>query len=80
MVHAPAAVATVVDTLGAGDAFIARLLVGLVSGEPLTQLVAAATAYASSTCASFGAFGYATATQDNNAPLDPIQHGGVDQR
>lgn len=79
IVHAPAAEEDVVDTLGAGDAFIARLLVGLVAGEALGSLVRAATTYASATCTTFGAFGYATPIQPSNAPLDPIQHGGVDQ-
>ncbi|HEX3003101.1 MAG TPA: PfkB family carbohydrate kinase [Angustibacter sp.] len=80
VVHAPAADVAVVDTLGAGDAFIARLLVGLAAAEPLAVVVPAATAYASTTCTSFGAFGYATAVTQGNAPLDPIQHGGVDRR
>jgi fructoselysine 6-kinase len=68
-----------VDTLGAGDAFIARLLVGLAADEPLRTLVEAATAYATTTCSSFGAFGYPTSAQDGTARPDPIQHGGVDQ-
>jgi fructoselysine 6-kinase len=103
-VHAPAPPADVVDTLGAGDAFIARLLVGLVADTPLDELVRRATEYASASCTSFGAFGYATpdvgpdpgagpdrastalapaggpAAADRTTPLDPIQHGGVDQR
>lgn len=48
----------VIDTLGAGDAFIARLLVGIATGETMSSLVAAATSYASATCLSKGAFGY----------------------
>ncbi|MEU7852424.1 PfkB family carbohydrate kinase [Nonomuraea sp. NPDC049141] len=48
----------VVDTLGAGDAFIARLLVGLARGEDLPALAVAATAYASHACTSYGAFGH----------------------
>jgi sugar/nucleoside kinase (ribokinase family) len=48
----------VVDTLGAGDAFIARLLVGLARGEDLPELAVAATAYASHACTSYGAFGH----------------------
>ncbi len=50
----------VVDTLGAGDAFIARLLIGIVEGEPLPALVAAATTYATRTCSTNGAFGHAS--------------------
>lgn len=103
-VHAPAPAADVVDTLGAGDAFIARLLTGLVADTPLDELVRLATAYASASCTAFGAFGYPTpdvgphpgaapgqgsttlapaggpAAADRTTPLDPIQHGGVDQR
>ncbi|MBN6051954.1 hypothetical protein JYK22_08395, partial [Nonomuraea sp. RK-328] len=60
---APAERVTVVDTLGAGDAFIARLLVGTVRDEDLPDLAAAATAYASAACLSYGAFGH-------EAPLD----------
>jgi fructoselysine 6-kinase len=100
--HAPAPQADVVDTLGAGDAFIGRLLAGLLRDEPLDELVRLATAYASSSCTAFGAFGYPTpdsgagavrgqtrttvapaehaAAADPRTPLDPIQHGGVDQR
>jgi fructoselysine 6-kinase len=62
---APAGQGDVVDTLGAGDAFIARLLVGLARQEPVPDLVLAATRYATETCASFGAFGHAT-------PLDAL--------
>ena len=80
VVYAPAAPADVVDTLGAGDAFIARLLVGLVDDEPLADLARAATSYASHSCTSSGAFGYPTATQENTPRLDPIQHGGVESR
>jgi fructoselysine 6-kinase len=76
-VHAPAPATAVVDTLGAGDAFIARLLTGLIREAPLTELVGAATAYASSTCATFGAFGYETPLEGLPAPLNPI-HKGVD--
>lgn len=77
-VHAAAPATTVVDTLGAGDAFIASLLVGLLADQPLADIARAATAYASTTCSSFGAFGYPTATTDDTTMLDPIQHGGVD--
>jgi fructoselysine 6-kinase len=62
----PAGAGPVVDTLGAGDAFIARLLIGLVEGEPLPALVAAATTYATHTCSTNGAFGHAS----------PIDHTG----
>lgn len=77
VVHAPAPASPVVDTLGAGDAFIARLLTGLISGEPLSTLVGVATAYASKTCTTFGAFGYETSLEGLTAPLNPF-HKGVD--
>ena len=74
---------SLVDTLGAGDAFIARLLTGLLDDEPAASLVRAATAYASASCASFGAFGHATdddpETDDLPTLLDPI-HKGVELR
>jgi fructoselysine 6-kinase len=76
-VHAPAPDVAVVDTLGAGDAFIARLLTGLIAGEPLDTLVGAATAYASESCTTFGAFGHETPLDLATSPLPPI-HEGVD--
>ncbi len=48
----------IVDTLGAGDAFIARLLTGLVRGEEPRSLVQAASTYATGCCAEVGAFGH----------------------
>lgn len=47
-----------VDTLGAGDAFIARFLIGIARAETAAQMAEAATTYASGTCLSYGAFGY----------------------
>jgi fructoselysine 6-kinase len=49
---------TIVDTLGAGDTFIARVLVGLVAGEALDPLLADAADRAAATCENPGAFGY----------------------
>lgn len=46
-----------VDTLGAGDAFIARVLVGLVSDEQADVALPAAAAAAAETCRRLGAFG-----------------------
>lgn len=47
-----------VDTLGAGDAFIARFLIGIARAETPAQIAEAATTYASGTCLFYGAFGY----------------------
>lgn len=66
---APAPAASIVDTLGAGDSFAARLLVGLTGGESLDEAAAAATAYATTTCAELGAFGHgAPIVLDDRAP------------
>ena len=56
--RAPAGAGPIVDTLGAGDAFIARLLVWLAGGEEPEALLPAATAYATASCAEHGAFGH----------------------
>jgi fructoselysine 6-kinase len=64
VIHHPAPTGQILDTLGAGDAFISRLLAGVIQGEPMADVLASATAYATAACASFGAFGYPT-------PLDP---------
>nr|WP_240942475.1 PfkB family carbohydrate kinase [Planosporangium thailandense] len=65
---APAGTGPVVDTLGAGDALIARLLVGLAGGEPDHAALRAATTYATATCAQHGAFGYETALDADGEP------------
>jgi fructoselysine 6-kinase len=54
----PAAQADVVDTLGAGDTFIARTLFGLVGGEAPQELLSAAALEAARTCGYFGAVGH----------------------
>jgi fructoselysine 6-kinase len=64
----PAPPGPVVDTLGAGDAFIARLLLGLAREEPVADVVTAATAYATETCASFGAFGHPASLEASTTP------------
>lgn len=69
LTYRPAPTRDVVDTLGAGDAFIARLLVGLSQGEEIGALLSAATSYATANCASFGAFGYPTHIRTQ---LDPV--------
>ena len=53
-----AAPTDIVDTLGAGDSFIGRMLVGLTSGESIPELLAAASVASSATCGLSGGFGY----------------------
>lgn len=50
--------AQVVDTLGAGDAFIGRVLHGLDLGERPAQLLASGSDAARTACASMGGFGH----------------------
>lgn len=57
--RASAAPVDVVDTLGAGDTFIARVLVGTLLEEDPVMLLAAAARMAAETCMRYGAFGYA---------------------
>jgi fructoselysine 6-kinase len=54
----PALPTRVVDTLGAGDAFIARTLVGLVAGQAIPETLHAAAELAARTCGELGAFGH----------------------
>jgi len=75
--HAPAPATVVVDTLGAGDAFIARFLTGVIAAAPLPTLLVDATAYASASCAAYGAFGYETPAEGPTVTLNPI-HKGVE--
>jgi fructoselysine 6-kinase len=77
VVHAPAPSTRVVDTLGAGDAFIARFLTGVIADTPLPTLLGDATAYASASCAAYGAFGYETPIEGPTASLNTI-HKGVE--
>jgi len=51
----------VVDTLGAGDTFIAGTLVGLLQATPPEAFLAAAATAAAETCGHFGAIGHGTA-------------------
>ena len=46
------------DTLGAGDAFIASVLVGLLSRRSLEETLASASAHAAQVCMDYGAFGH----------------------
>ena len=63
MFEAPAVPVQPVDTLGAGDTFIARALVGLLREEAPEAILSAAATEAAETCLSPGAFGYG-ATMD----------------
>jgi fructoselysine 6-kinase len=59
--HQPAVpTPNVVDTLGAGDAFIGATLAGMLRNEPLGDVLRAAASLAGKTCQSYGAFGYAS--------------------
>ncbi|GAB4077706.1 PfkB family carbohydrate kinase [Nostocoides australiense] len=70
--HAAAGTGPIVDTLGAGDAFIARFLTGLLREEPSAHALAAATAYATDACATFGAFGHPGAPIET--PASGVEH------
>lgn len=48
---------SVVDTLGAGDAFIASVLVGLLTRRKTSEVLASASAHAAQVCTRYGAFG-----------------------
>lgn len=58
MTDAPVVPVRPVDTLGAGDTFIARTLVGLLRGEGVSDILAAAASAAAATCLERGAFGH----------------------
>lgn len=65
--HAQVPSGPIVDTLGAGDAFIARLLVGVVRREDVQLAAAAATTYATASCATFGAFNHEAPDPDSRS-------------
>lgn len=58
--HEPPAAVGVVDTLGAGDGYIAGFLTSLGSGHDLVRAAADGAASAAKVCGAFGAFGYET--------------------
>jgi fructokinase len=64
----------VVDTVGAGDAFTAALIVGLLRGAPLEDINAAANRAAAAACTRAGGLG---ATHSPAKPsVDPFDHKG----
>ncbi|MCU1635750.1 MAG: ribokinaselike protein [Cryobacterium sp.] len=68
----PAVRCDVVDTLGAGDTVIARVLVGLVGGEDPAVTLTDAVSRAADTCTRQGAFGHAAALPDDLALFPPF--------
>ena len=64
--------AKVVDTLGAGDSFIARVLVGLLREEPAQALMDAAAQTAAETCEQHGGFGYPAPIEIDDSHAMPI--------
>lgn len=50
----------VVDTLGAGDSFISRLMVGILGNEKIEEALYNAAKAAAEVCTSLGAYGYGT--------------------
>jgi fructoselysine 6-kinase len=58
IVSVSAVPSSVVDTLGAGDSFIGRALLGLIRGEPAQVLLAASARAAARTCSAWGAYGH----------------------
>ena len=57
-----------VDTLGAGDSFVATLLVGLLSGDDEQDTLSRAAAHAALVCTYHGAFGHEAAI--SSEPID----------
>lgn len=60
---------TVVDSLGAGDAYIAGLIVGLGQGLELAEAAAQAARAAAEVCTYHGAFGYGRPLSPHPAPV-----------
>lgn len=78
----PAVPSEPIDTLGAGDAFIARVLVGILRQEPLDLVLESAAQAAALTCAAYGAFGYGTAAfppmkSERDATVAPSPAGNL---
>jgi fructoselysine 6-kinase len=64
LIHQPVAEARVVDTLGAGDAFAARILCGRVEGTALEESMARAEESSAETCGYYGAWGHSAPLWD----------------
>jgi fructoselysine 6-kinase len=65
----PAQLIDPVDTLGAGDAFIARTLFGLLEGETPAEVLGHAAKAAAATCGYYGAVGYPAAIDLGDATV-----------
>lgn len=57
---------TVVDTLGAGDAFLAAFAANLMAGGTLAVALSAATEYAAESCMHLGAYGHGVESPDSS--------------
>jgi sugar/nucleoside kinase (ribokinase family) len=66
--HQEADQVVVRDTLGAGDAFIASVLVGLLSRRSIDETLAAASAHAAQVCMDHGAFGHGASMKSIQSP------------
>lgn len=66
--YAKAEPVAAVDTLGAGDAFIATVLVHLFAGDPPEAAMADAAHQAALVCTDYGAFGYPMPYSPDGAP------------
>lgn len=68
----PAAETKAVDTLGAGDTFIARTLVGLLEAEPPDAALGAAAQASAETCSRVGAFGHPAPIDVDGSQARPL--------
>jgi fructoselysine 6-kinase len=64
-----------IDTLGAGDTFIARTLFGLLKGEAPADILGHSADAAASTCQYYGAVGHATAIDLGKATSEILRGG-----
>lgn len=58
------------DTLGAGDAFIASLLVGLLSKRGIAETLQSASSHAAQVCMDYGAFGHGVDAFQKDSKID----------